>query len=190
MLVLDRMARVLSLVLPTIAFMALDAVAGLGIAAIGAVAVAAVISGWRLLRRESGWQAVIGLLLAGSCALVAALTGQPRGFFLVPMAVPLLALVVCVASVSVGRPLTGIVGNRLVGGPARWWRISPLRRRYSSTTLAIAGFSLVSLVVQVVLYQANQPGWLAVTHIAAAPMWLGVTAIVLLLGRRAVSRLG
>jgi hypothetical protein len=121
---------------------------------------------------------------------VASLTGQPRGFFLVPMAVPLLALVVCVASVAIGRPLTGIVGNRLVGGPDGWWRIPALRRRYRVTTLAIAAFSLASLIVQIWLYQANRPGWLAVVHVAAAPMWLGVTAIVLLLGRRAVSRPG
>jgi hypothetical protein len=182
------LVRVLSLVLPTVAFMALDSFAGLGIAAVGAVVVAVVLCGLRF--RESVGQALLGLALAGSCALVASLTGQPRGFFLVPMAVPLLALVVCLASVAVGRPLTGIVGNRLVGGPGEWWRISALRRGYARTTVALAGVSLVSLVAQVVLYQANQPGWLAVMHVAAAPMWLGATAIVLVLGRRAVSRLG
>jgi len=183
-------ARGLSLVLPTVVFMVLDALAGLGIAAIGAVLAAGAIAGWRLLRGESAGQALIGLGLAGSCALVASLTGQPRGFFLVPMAVPLLALVVCVASVTVGRPLTGVVGNRLVGGPASWWQNSDLRRSYARTTLAVAGVSLASLAAQVVLYQANQPGWLAVAHVAAAPVWLGVTAIVLTLGRRAVSRPG
>jgi hypothetical protein len=185
-----RRANVVSVIaatLPTVAFMVLDVLSGLQAGVIAAAVAAGLICGWRFLRRESTWQAIVGLLFAGSCSLVAAMTGQARAFFLLPMTVPAAALVVCVASIAIGRPLTGVLGNRLVGGPAQWSRNDRLRRGYVHTTLVVAGVSVTSLIAQVVLYQTNQPGWLAVLHAAAAPMWVAVSVMVLVQARRSVA---
>jgi hypothetical protein len=55
--------------------------------------------------------ALTGLLLVAACAAVAGVTGQERGFFLIPALIPYVVVAVCVASVLAGRPLTGMILN-------------------------------------------------------------------------------
>lgn len=72
---------------PTVAFLVANAVTGALVPAVAAAGVvAAAAFGWRLHRREPPHKAVPGVLIVAICAAVAAVTGQARGFFLVPTA--------------------------------------------------------------------------------------------------------
>lgn len=102
---------------PAVAFVATDALAGLGWAFVALVVSAPVVFGVRLARRESLRGALAGLGVAGVCAAIAAFSGEARAFFLLPTLIPAVAGVVFLGSVLVRRPIAGLLFNRLVGGP-------------------------------------------------------------------------
>jgi hypothetical protein len=120
---------------PTVAFVAADAAAGLGVA-FAALAVTAVAAcGVRLARREPPGAAIAGLVVAAVCATVAAFAGEARAFFLPTMALPVVFVLAYVVSLMSGRPLTGFMVNRLAGGPRDWPRHPGLRLVYTVTSL-------------------------------------------------------
>jgi Protein of unknown function (DUF3159) len=171
---------------PALVFVAVDAVASLdpALAAAGGVALAGL--GWRMARRQGAKHALIGLLLVGACAAVAAVTGQERGFFLIPALIPFAVVAVCVGSVLAGRPLTGVLLNRVSGGPAAWREMPRLRRVYTVSTLVCAAVNVVNAALQAVFYLANKPVVLAVVHIATGPVFAVIVAVTVVFARRAM----
>ncbi|WP_328581809.1 DUF3159 domain-containing protein [Streptomyces sp. NBC_00370] len=171
---------------PTIAFLVANAAASLnaGLVAAGVTATAAF--AWRLLRKEKLRQAVIGLLVVGACAAVAALTGQARGFFLLPALIPFVVLAVCLASILIGRPLTGVILNRVSGGPADWRHRPGLRRVYRNSTWVCVAVNVVNAALQVVYYRDNEPVVLGVLHIATGPIFACIVAVTITFARRAM----
>jgi len=172
---------------PTVAFVTANAVGGLDWAfvALGGAAVAAFTV--RLVRREPLRGAAIGLVVAAGCAGVAAWAGEARGFFLLPTLLPGLLLLGFLASVLGRRPVTGMVVNRLVGGPATWRRDRRLLRIYSVTTLVAVLVHAVNLTARVVLYRADEPTVLAVITIGTTPVFALLSAVTIVTARRAVT---
>jgi hypothetical protein len=190
---LTRPGRVSGLIVtaaPGITFVAADAVSSLypALAVSGAVAVAGF--GWRLARRQGLRGALAGLAVVAACAAVAAATGQERGFFLLPALVPFAVIAVCVASVVAGRPLTGVILNRVSGGPAGWRHVPRLRRVYVVSTLACAAVNVVNAAVQAVFYLADQPAVLAAAHAATGPVFAVIVAMTIAFARRAIPGAG
>ncbi|MCO5996932.1 DUF3159 domain-containing protein [Actinoallomurus rhizosphaericola] len=188
---LRRGGRVSSLVTtaaPTLVFVVADGIGGLRAALIATVAAGLLVLGWRLRARRQVKHAVLGALLALLCAATAAGTGQARGFFLLPMLLPAAATAACLLSVLAGRPLAGLVANRIVGGPPDWRSHRPLHRFYTRTTLVISVVSFASLAAQAALYRLSAVAWLGILHILMAPLWAGVTAASIVLSRMAVTR--
>jgi hypothetical protein len=172
---------------PTIAFLVADAVGTLPVAIGVAAATALAVFGWRLYRRARLGAALIGLVLVAACATVAAVTGQARGFFLIPALIPFGVIAVCVATVVIGRPLTGLLLNKVIGGPPRWWTHPRLRRVHVIATLTCAAVNVVNGALQVVFYQANQPLVLGALHIATGPVFAVIVAVTIGFARRYAS---
>ena len=180
-------AGILLAATPAIAFVVADALGGLGVAFI-ALAVAAVVAfGVRLVRRESLRSAVIGLVVAGVCAGIAAFSGEARAFFLLPTLIPAALGVVFLASVIVRRPVTGMVFNRLVGGPTDWRDHAPLLRVYTLSTLAGVALHAVNLGLRGAAYLADQPAVLAALGVLAVPAFAVLAAVTLVAARRTIS---
>jgi hypothetical protein len=173
---------------PTLVFAGADAITGLRPALIAATVSGVLILGWRLRARRQVLPAILGALLAMTCAAVAAGTGQARDFFLLPMLMPTAAAVGCVISALAGSPLAGLVANRMVGGPADWRTQQPLYRYYLRTTVLIALVSCASLVAQVALYRLDAIALLGIAHIIMALLWTGITTASFASSRMAVSR--
>jgi hypothetical protein len=173
---------------PTVAFAAANSFGGLTWAFIALVVSAPMAFGVRLARRESLRAALVGLVIAAVCALVAALTGEARGFFLVPTLLPAAWTLFCLGSVLIGRPLTGVALNRLAGGPLDWRHHAPLRRVYVVTSLVGAGIGLVNFVLRAALYLADQLAILAVVEVAVVPVPFALAAFTVLAARRVVRR--
>jgi len=173
---------------PTAAFLVVTVVAGGLVPSVLAAAVVAVaVFGWRRYRRQPLRKAVPGLLIVAVCAVAAAATGQARGFFLVPTLVPFVVVLVCLASIVAGRPLTGIVLNRISGGPPDWYRMLRLRRVHLVATLACVAVNIVNATVQVVFYRADEPIVLGVAHIATGPLFAAIVAVTLVCARRVIT---
>jgi hypothetical protein len=182
--------RVVDLLLaaaPTVAFLVVNATGGALVPSVVAAAVVgAAVFGWRSYRREPLRKALPGLLIVAVCAVFAAVTGQARGFFLVPTLVPFAVILMCLASIAAGRPLTGIVLNRISGGPADWYRVPRLRRVHVVATLACLAVNVVNAFVQVVFYRADEPVVLGIAHIATGPVFAAIVALTVIYARRAI----
>jgi hypothetical protein len=185
-----RLSGVIVTAAPGIVFVAADAISSLypALAAAGVTAVAGL--GWRLARHQGLWQSLAGLAVVGACAAVAAITGQERGFFLLPALVPFAVIAICLASVLAGRPLTGVILNRMSGGPAGWRQVPRLRRVYVVSTLVCAAVNVVNAAVQAIFYLANQPAVLAAAHAATGPVFAVIVAVTVVFARRAMTRTG
>jgi hypothetical protein len=169
---------------PTIAFLVADATGTLPVAVGVAGATAVAVFAWRLYRRSRLGAATIGLVLVAACATVAAVTGQARGFFLIPALIPFGVIAVCVATIVAGRPLTGLILNKVIGGPPRWWTHSGLRRVHVVATLVCAAVNVVNGALQVIFYQADQPLVLGALHIATGPVFAVIVAVTIGFARR------
>jgi MFS family permease len=173
---------------PTAAFVIANVLGGLTWAFIALAGTAAVTFAVRLARRESLGSALVGLVVAAGCALVAALTGEARGFFLVPTLLPAGWTLVFLGSVLIGRPLTGIGLNRLARGPRDWRRDPPLRRVYNVSSLIAAGICFVNFILGGVLYLTDQLAAMAVQDITFIPVPFVLAAFTVAAARRAMRR--
>jgi Protein of unknown function (DUF3159) len=152
--------------LPVVTFVIASSLSGL-LPAIGfALGVAALVLVWRLIRRESTQPALSGFAGVAVCALIAYIVGQSKGYFLLGIWMSLLWAVVFAASVLIRRPLVGYAWSWATGRD-RGWRAVP--RAVYAFDIASLCWTLVfgaRFVVQRLLYDADQTGWLAVARIA------------------------
>jgi len=134
--------------------------------AIGAaLGVATLVLLLRLIQRESTQPAFSGFFGAATCALIAYLMGQSKGYFLLGIWMSLLWAVVFSASVLIRRPLVGYVWG-WANGADRGWRDVP--RAVRAFDIATLGWVLVfgaRFVVQRLLYDADKTGWLGVARL-------------------------
>ena len=124
---------------PSLVFVAVNVLASLYPAIIAAAVTAVAGLGYRLARRQSPRSALVGILIVAVCAVVAAVTGEARGFFLVPTLIPFAVILICLATIIARRPLTGLILNRVTGGPPDWYRNPALRRVHLIATSAAHG---------------------------------------------------
>jgi hypothetical protein len=169
--------------LPVVTFVVASSVSGLPAAIGSALGVAALVLLWRLVRRESLQPALSGFLGVGVCALIAYIVGQSKGYFLLGIWMSLLWAVVFAVSVLIRRPIVGYMWSWATGRD-RGWRDAP--RAVYAFDLATLGWVLVfaaRFVVQRLLYDAGQTGWLGVARIG---MGWPLTALAALLTYAAI----
>jgi hypothetical protein len=152
--------------IPTVAFVAVNAEAGLSAGIAFAIASAVALVVFRLVRREPVQQAISGLFAVAVAAFVASRTGSAEGYFLPSIAKNTLFTAVALGSVLVRRPLAGYVMAAL-DGRYRAWRHHPDLRRAAvlATFVWVVVFGL-RVVVQGVFYLAGNEGLLAAANLA------------------------
>ena len=152
--------------LPVVTFVAVSSLSGLLPAIGSALGVALLVLLWRLIRRESTQPALSGFIGVAICALIAYIVGASKGYFLLGIWMSLLWAVVFAASVLIRRPAVGYVWS-WASGRDRGWRDVP--RAVYAFDIASLCWTLVfgaRFVVQRLLYDADQTGWLGVARIA------------------------
>lgn len=162
---------------PTVAFVTVNAEAGLTTAIVVAIAAACGLVILRVARREPLQQTFSGLVAVAIAAFVASRTGSAEGFFLPSIAKNAVSVVVGLASVLVHRPLAGYV---MAGFDRRYasWRQQPDARRAAFwATFVWIGVFAVRFVVQGLLYLAGEPGWLAAANIALGLPLFGIAVV-------------
>jgi len=183
--------------IPTVVFVAVNAVATLRWAVAAAVGSALLLAGYRLARRQSVQQAMTGLLGVVVASIIAARTGQAKGYFLLGIWSSFLYAGAFVVTLVVRRPAIGLLWEFLDPTPEAddeeplpWHRRRPLLFAYM---LATAGAALVFLargIVQLALFQHNATGWLAVARIAMGyPLYIAAIGFAFWVVRRARNQL-
>ena len=179
--------------LPPVVFVVVNTTSGLRPAIISAIATGVALTGYRLARKQSPQQALSGLFGVVVAALIAARTGQARGYFLLGIWSSFIYAVPFAVSVVVRRPLVGLLWEFLDPSPPDaaqagrpWYRRRALLRVYTLVTLIGLAVFLARGVVQATLYHRNATGWLAVTRIAMGyPLYIAAVAAGYWLVRRA-----
>jgi hypothetical protein len=157
--------------IPTVVFIIVKVASDLRIAIFAAVGSALLLTGYRLVRRQSIQQSLSGLFGVLVAAVIAARTGQARGYFLFGIWTSFLYAVPFVVSIPLRRPLVGLFWEFVDPTPAAkddppWYKRRVLLLAYTWATLAGAAVFLARGIVQATLYEHNATGWLAFARIS------------------------
>ncbi|KJE20714.1 Protein of unknown function (DUF3159) [Frankia torreyi] len=163
--------------IPTVAFVTVNAEAGLTAGIAVAIAAALGLLVLRIVRREPTQQTFSGLFAVAVAAFVASRTGDAKGFFLPGIAKNALGVVVALLSVVLRRPIAGYL---MAGLDARYvgWKDDPRQRRAAVwATLVWGAVFALRFGVQGVLYLADESGWLAAANIALGLPLFGLAVL-------------
>ncbi|MCW2494623.1 DUF3159 domain-containing protein [Jatrophihabitans sp.] len=153
-----------------IVFVIVNATAGLRPAIIAAISTSVVLTIYRLARKQSAQQALSGLLGVVVAAVIAARTGQARGYFLLGIWQSFIYAVPFALSIPFRRPLVGwlweFVDPTPGGDETPWYRRRGLLGAYTIATAIATLLFLSRGLVQAALYHDKSTGWLAFTRIA------------------------
>ena len=181
--------------IPTAVFIIVNVAATLRVAIFAAVSSALLLAGYRLVRRQSVQQALSGLFGVLIAAIIAARTGEARGYFLLGIWTSFAYAVPFAISLLVRRPLVGLLWEFLDPTPREddgqpWYRERVLLRAYMWATLAATLVFLSRGIVQASLYHRNDTGWLAFARIAMSyPLFIAAVGFSFLVVGRARRRL-
>lgn len=172
---------------PTVVLVIANAITGLTPSLIAAGATALLAFGFRLGTRQSIRSALVGVVIVAGSAVVAGVTGQARGFFLLPAMFPFVVIAVCLVTFIARRPLTGIILNRVTGGPQDWYQRPALLRVHVVATSVCIAVNVVNACLQVVFYTAGDTVVLAAAHIATGPIFATIVAVTVVFARRNIN---
>lgn len=181
--------------IPTAVFIVVNVTASLRVAIVAAVGSALVLTGYRLARRQSIQQAMSGLFGVLIAAVIAARTGQARGYFLLGIWTSFAYAVPFAVSILLRRPLVGVLWEFLDPTPATehdppWHKRRVLLMAYMWATVAGTLVFLSRGIVQAALYHRNATGWLAFARIAMSyPLFIAAVGFSFLVVGRARRRL-
>jgi Protein of unknown function (DUF3159) len=174
--------------LPVVVFVAVSSAAGLLPAVVSATGVAALVLVWRLIRRDSLQPAFSGFFGVAVCALIAYLVGQSKGYFLLGIWMSLVYAVIFAVSVAIRRPVVGYIWSWASGRDRAWRAVRRAVYAFDIATLAWALVFTARFVVQRLLYEADQTGWLGFTRIAMGWPLTALAAVVTYMAIKAVQR--
>jgi hypothetical protein len=173
--------------LPAVAFVVAYTVSGsdTNLSAIVAVALAAVLTVARLVRRETPRHALGGLVGVAFAAFVAARSGKAENFFLPGLLANAAYAAAFLGSIAVRRPLVGVLLGQ-IDPRDRDWRGDPARvRAFTRASWLWAALFTLRLVVQLPMYLA---GAIVALGVAKTAMGLPLFALGLWLSYRLVRR--
>jgi hypothetical protein len=174
-----------------VAFVVVNALAGLHTAAAVAVGISLLLCVERLIRRAPVANALGGLLATGLAVFLALRTGKAETYF-VPRALYQAALALVFAgSVAVRRPLVAWIYAALYRAPAAWVRERRVRRAFAEVTLAWAGLFALRAVLYGIFIALGKTGWLAAASVVLGwPAFLGLLWLTYRYTPRRLAQLG
>ncbi|MEZ0353660.1 DUF3159 domain-containing protein [Mycobacterium sp. pR1184] len=174
--------------LPVVTFVAASSLVGLVPAIGAALGLATLVLVWRLIRRESTQPAFSGFFGVAVSALIAYIVGASKGYFLLGIWVSLVWAVVFAVSVVIRRPLVGYAWSWATGRDRAWRNVSRAVYAFDIATLCWTLVFAARFVVQRLLYDADQTGWLAAARIGMGWPLTAAAALVTYGAIRAAQR--
>lgn len=164
--------------LPTLAFVAVNALADLDTAVWSAVGVGVLLLAVRVVRREVVRHTISGFFGVLIAVLIAKATGSARGFFIPGIAMNGGYFLLTAGSLVARRPVIGFFLRQFSDKPAEWHEQPEVRRAYAEVTALWAAMFGLRLVVQGLLYRADKTGWLAAAKLGLGyPLYIPVLAV-------------
>lgn len=172
-------------ILPGFVFIAIYAFNSDAWLAIGSsVAVSALFTLYRLIRRQAVTSALVGFAGVGLSAAFAIWSNRPEDNFVFGLLTNLIYGVVFAGSLLFRRPLVGVIVNMLRSDDKQWYLNRHHFRVYQGVTLMWVGLFTLRLAVEYPLYTAGNIGALAVAKlILGLPLYAPVLALSWLIVR-------
>ena len=177
---LEQMGGVSGIVassVPVAVFIVVNIFTALQPALIAAIAAGVAVAIWRIARKQALQPAVSGLFGVGVAAFIAYRTGEARGFYLPGLIYSAVLAIAFLVSVVVRWPLAGVVWHGINGHGHAWRRDPRMLRAYTWASLLWAVVFLARLVVQGLLYNADEATWLGVARLAMGYPLFGVALL-------------
>ncbi|MFD3687625.1 DUF3159 domain-containing protein [Nocardiopsis sp. NPDC058631] len=176
--------------LPVVVFAAAVPFTTLTVAIVGAIAIAAVLTAFRMWRGEPFMAALGGVFGVAAAGGLAAWTGSANDFFLIGIWASLVGAVITLASLLVRRPLTGVIWNAFHGGTHPWRQDKPSLRIHDLATLAVTAVLAGRFIVRQWLYLADSTTGLAIADtLTGIPLTALAAVVVIWAFRRSTKRL-
>jgi hypothetical protein len=166
---LEQMGGVQGIVastIPVAVFVVVNLLFALQAALIAALAAGVAIAIWRVARKQALQPAVSGLFAVGVAAFIAYRTGEARAFYLPGLLFSAALGLAFLVSVLVRWPLAGVIWHGINGDGQSWRRDRRLLRAYTLASLLWTLVFVARVVVQGLLYNADEETWLGVARLA------------------------
>jgi Protein of unknown function (DUF3159) len=176
--------------IPIAAFVGANAAFGLPLAIGISLAVAVLITVWRLARGERFFAAAGGVFAVAVAGAVAAWTGSAGGFFLIGIWTSFAGAALLAVSLLARRPVTGLLWNMLHGNKYLWRSDRPSLLAHDLATTTLTVLFGARFVVQQWLYENDSTGWLAFAKVGmGTPLLVLALLVVFWAFRRSTKRL-
>ena len=165
-------------IVPPVIFLIINALLGFQVAMWGSLAVALLITLFRLSRRQPLRYALGGIGGVVLAILIAQLLGRAEGYFLPGIITGGLTVIGCLASVIAGRPLVAWTSYIARRWPLDWYWHPKVRPAYNEVTLAWAVFFAIRLGLQWSLFQEQAAGLLGIIQVVTG--WPATIALLVI----------
>jgi hypothetical protein len=165
-------------IVPPVVFLIVNALLGFRYAMWGSLAVALMITVFRLSRRQPLRYALGGIGGVVLAILIAQLLGRAEGYFLPEIMTGALTVLGCLVSVIAGRPLVAWTSYIARRWPLDWYWHPQVRPAYNEVTLAWAVFFAIRLGLQWSLFQEQAAGLLAAINLITG--WPATIALLVI----------
>jgi hypothetical protein len=163
--------------IPVVVFVVVNVVFALQAALIAALASGVAVAVWRIVRRQQLQPAVSGLFAVGVAAFLAYRTGEARAFYLPGLLFSAALGLAFLVSVLVRWPLAGVVWHGINGDGQSWRRDPRMLRAYTLASLLWTLVFAARVVVQGLLYNADEETWLGIARLAMGYPLVGVALL-------------
>lgn len=178
--VLERMGGASGIVastVPVVVFVVANLLFELRPAVIAALLSGVAVTGWLVARRQPLQPAVSGLFGVGLAAYLAYRSGEARAFYLPGLIWSAVSGLAFLVSIPARWPLAGVIWHGINGEGQGWRRDRRLVRAYSWATLLWSLVFFARVVVQGLLYNAQEATWLGIARLAMGYPLVGVALL-------------
>jgi hypothetical protein len=148
--------KILDSILPPLAFIVMNALAGVQAAAWTALTAAFAFTVYRLLRRQPVGYALGGLGGVLLAIGIAWLSGRAEGYFVPQLVSSVFTATACLISVVIRHPLVAYTSHITRRWPLEWYWQARVRPAYSEVTIIWAAFFGLRALVQFLLLQVGE----------------------------------
>lgn len=149
-------------IIPPLLYALVNMLAGLVPATLSALALAAILTVLRLVRKQSWYYALSGLILTLIAACLAWFTQNAASFFLPDLLTSGALLAAAIFSIWIGKPLAAWSSHLTRSWPKEWYWLPNVRPAYTEVTGIWTTFIAARLTAEYALYQqgnVNLLGW-------------------------------
>jgi hypothetical protein len=177
-LVFTGRSNLIDSIVPPVIFLIVNALLGFEYAMWSSLAIALLITVFRLSKRQPLRYALGGIGGVVLAILVAQLLGRAEGYFLPGIITGGLTVIGCLVSVIAGRPLVAWTSYIARRWPLDWYWHPKVRPAYNEVTLAWAVFFAIRLGLQWSLFQEQAAGLLGIIQVVTG--WPATIALLVI----------